>query len=197
MSGIDFNIHFVTQTGERVKHTFSVSAINGASPKLLTLRASFPENASHYFLRLELDGHVYETPEAGFENLQELWEWVQVNLVNLGKWYLLNNELLLVVKAATGSLSVGVIESIRAIFPVLQPGEFYKVRLNGDTSPDNMLYSREDVLMYARNTWGDKGAWLTWKDSLILIQTINSTNTLKLWAAVSGAFSSGFSEDFA
>lgn len=196
MSGIDFNIHFVTQTGEKAVHSFSVSASNSASPKLLTLRAPFPNNAARYFLRIVIDGHNYETPAAGFENIQELWEWVQDNMINLGRWYLLNNELMLTVKAVTGAIGIDVIEAVRAVFPTLQQGEFYKIYFNGSSFAP--LYTRADVLVFARNTWGDYGVWLTWKDDLVFIpKEVNSTNTLKLWASSTGAFSEGFSDDFA
>lgn len=197
-SDLRFNIIFQTSDGQQHSYLFSPDAAVPAT-KALTLQAPFQYGAALYFLNLVIDGFSYPIPSVGFTSISVLWQWVQDNLASLGKWYLLENSLLLYVNAISGSLNISTLEGINGLsvlFPILQDEEYYMVVFNGmETSPET-LYTKGNVLTWVQNNWGTYGTWVSDGVYLTFIPNNNNVNFLEMYAVAVGAFSDGFDKGF-
>lgn len=205
MSKLGFNIYFNTQDGG--SHLFSFNPYEEVvnKPPKLTLQASLPLNAIRYFLNLTLNGTTIYTNSAGFLTIADLWAYIQQNLVNIGQWFLLADKIVLYTNAQFGTLSIPTMSltgagGVQCAIPALDPADasaYYVVVFNGIASPDNLLYSSGDVLVFAQDNWGNDGLFQITDNMLVYTPNdLGGTNTLQIYTATFGAFSNGFNSGF-
>lgn len=137
----------------------------------LILEAYFPDGyqSKHLSIVFTINGEpaVPLTYENGFATMADLFAWVQQNWVAYGKWFLANDRIVLYLNpgiaksASLQILAVGIYKYFSGI-PDAGFDHTYKVEFIPDSglllSVDGLL-TIEEMLLYARSTWGNYGTW--------------------------------------
>lgn len=197
-SGLNFDIYCTLQNGDQfIANYTTVTTEVTPTVKKLTLQAPFSHlPGGRYFISLTLNGLDYPSPAQGFASISDLWQWVQNNWVSLGAWTFYADRIVLNVIANSGSLKINGLSGVQVLIPELGEGEFYVLNFNGQNSPDDFLYSLEDIMAFVLNNWGGGGIWSTDGQYLIYTPTNDQVATLSIYAATSGGFSNSFDNGF-
>lgn len=196
MARIRFNIQYSTSDGAVHNFLFDPRAALEEGTSILRIEAPFTSGEPRYFFNFSWDGVEASPPEGGFATITDLWAWIQTSLINLGKWYLLPNKVVAYLKAEEATMSIEA-RGVQAMFPLLADGQSYSVTFNGQSSEEDTLFTRGEVLTYVRNSWGDAGQWFVSGDYLVyLADDPESVDTLGLSAGFPGAFDNSFNDDF-
>ena len=147
----------------------------GVSPAQLILQGYFPPNPStyQYFISLVLDGEekLPEAPDSGFGSVYEMFDWVQANWLNYGRWYLTADGIIGYMNAdyKTGSLTISLVQvkMFQGGIPPLPIGFKYALSITVDgleiTNDNTSLFTSSQILDFVQSDayLGSLGTWKT------------------------------------
>lgn len=198
-NGVVYYLYFLLPDGSPFNYEYLPGAPVEQITRLFTLLAKLA-GGIRYYVDLSIDGVAYNSNPYGFLSVEDLWLWIQDNWTNLGDWKLLptRSEVLLYVLAKSASLKITTLYGAHALFPPLDPGEFYLVRYNELFAPDGI--SDKNVMVdWLNQNWQQYGKWET--DGIYLIfhaasSNGNFTHDLEITAVAPGDFDGSFDNSY-
>lgn len=166
----------------------------------IILTAFIPDNLpENRRFNIILTGNAIQVPPApplaGFDSVDEMYQWVTQTWGFYGSWYKTPNRIVLYLKKGmidtpALNITVGEFTIFSDYFITPQPGAQYAITFlpnNIEPSvlfPENLINTREDVLKWIESNWNEYGTWrldgnalvLTtdrFKDGILLVHTSN------------------------
>lgn len=145
----------------------------GTATGEIILQAFFPPNSTGYRYTIKLiRNNLALTPipdSSGFASIPEMFDWAKANWFFWGRWFLLSDRIVCYMSSegvnnATLSISVLPIVRIEAVFPPLEPSQFFNVNftVNGQQAiplfPE-IFTNPGEVLFWIQSNWANYGSW--------------------------------------